>query len=103
MSQREPPPSPFGDREMHRLFQALREHVVKVLRDFTDRVTSRIELLAEQPMAQGPQPTALIAENVVEASNMVVGVLRDVRQPETDPHSEKQPEDAGSDSGKDED
>ena len=70
------PKSPFGDREMHRLFRAFREHVVSVLRDFTKRVMGRVELVARGTEVPGPPAEKLLGEGLVEVSNLVVGAIK---------------------------
>jgi hypothetical protein len=75
--------SPFGDPEMHRLFRALREHIVEVAETFTRRVLFRVQAVIDERKMQAPTLDQIVGETTAETTNLVVGSIKaTLRDPE---------------------
>lgn len=61
------------DHDVHGLFRTLREQVVTVVHDFTDRVVERADDAAEDQRGQAPDPTSVLGGLLVQLANLLTG------------------------------
>lgn len=64
-----------GERELHELFQVLRDHVVEVVEEFGEQVNQRLLYAEERPLETAPSARALASGFLVQLLNLLSGLL----------------------------